>query len=133
MMNAMKFAVSVLALTAACQAQERLTIDHKNNNERVPSAEADRIYSSACAVVRQEFEVKSPTLPPVKLVPGANKNGVLLAEREIWLTKWDRYLFAQGVVLLAFADVMTWDRKIAMTKRAVNWADSTVEIERLAK
>jgi hypothetical protein len=47
----------------------------------------------------------------------------------MWLTRWDRYLFAQGVVMLAFADLLTGDRKIAMTKRAVNWADSTVEIE----
>jgi hypothetical protein len=79
MINAMKFAVSVLALTAACLAQGRLTIDHKNN-ERVSSAEAERIYSSACAVVRQEFEVKSPTLPPVKLVLGANSGLILKAE-----------------------------------------------------
>jgi hypothetical protein len=35
--------------------------------------------------------------------------------------------------MLAFADLLTGDRKIAMTKRAVNWADSTVEIERLCK
>jgi hypothetical protein len=35
--------------------------------------------------------------------------------------------------MLAFADLLTGDRKIALTKRAVNWADSTVKIERLAK
>jgi hypothetical protein len=35
--------------------------------------------------------------------------------------------------MLAFAEIMTGDRRMVMTKRAMNWADSTVEIERLAK
>jgi hypothetical protein len=78
---------------------------------------------------RKKFVINYPIVPRVKLVLGANKNVVLWAEREMWLTRWDRYLFAQGVVMLAFADLLTRDRKIAMTKRAVNWAGSTVEIE----
>lgn len=131
-MNALKFAISVLAMAAACLGQGGLTIDNKHK-ERVSTPEAEKIYFSACSVVRQEFEVSRPILPQVKLVVGASKNGVLWDEREIWLTRWDAYMFAQGVVMLAFADLMTADRKIAMTNRAVNRADSTVEIERLAK
>jgi hypothetical protein len=92
-----------------------------------------KIYFSACSVVREEFEAKRPIIPRVKLLLGASKDGVLFDEREIWLTKWDRYLFAQGVVMLALADLMAEDSTIGMTKRALNWADSTVEIERLAK
>ena len=132
MINAVKFATSVLALATACLAQEGLTIDNKHK-ERVSTPEAEKIYFSACSVVEEEFVINHPILPRVKLVLGANKNVVVWAEREIWLTRWDRYLFAQGVVMLAFADLLTWDRKIAMIKRAVNWADSTVKIERLAK
>jgi len=132
LINILKFAISVLALTAACLAQESLTIDNKHK-ERVPTSEAEKIYSSACLVVREEFDVKTPLLPRVKLVLGTSKNGVLWDEREIWLTRWDPYLFAQGVVMLAFADLMTGDRRMVMTKRAMNWADATVEIERLAK
>ena len=104
LINAMKFAISVLALAAACLAQEGLTIDSKHK-ERVSAPEAEKIYFSACSVVRQEFEVKPPILPRVKLVLGTSKNGVLWDEREIWLTRWDPYLFAQGVVMLAFADI----------------------------
>jgi hypothetical protein len=132
MINAVKFATSVLALATACLAQEGLTIDNKHK-ERVSTPEAEKIYFSACSVVEEEFVINHPILPRVKLVLGANKNVVVWAEREIWLTRWDRYLFAQGVVMLAFADLLTGDRKIAMIKRAVNWADSTVKIERLAK
>jgi hypothetical protein len=132
LINAMKFAISVLALAGACLAQEGLTIDNKHK-ERVSTPEAEKIYFSACAVVREEFDVKTPILPRVKLVLGTSKNGVLWDEREIWLTRWDPYLFAQGVVMLAFADLLTGDRRMVMTKRAMNWADSTVGIERLAK
>jgi len=132
LINSVKFAVSVLALAVACLAQGGLTIDNKHR-EKVATSEAEKIYSSACSVVQREFEIKRPPHPKVKLVLGASKNGVLFDEREIWLTRWDRYLFAQGVVVLAFDDLMTGDRKIAMTRRAVNWADSTVGIERLAK
>jgi len=132
LISAIKFAISVLALAAACLAQEGLTVDNKHK-ERVSTPEAEKIYFSACSVVREEFDVKRPILPRVKLVLGASKNGVSWNEREIWLTRWDRYLFAQGVAMLAFADLLTGDRKVAMTKRAVNWSDATVEIERLAK
>ena len=132
LINTVKFAISILALAATCLAQESLTIDNKHK-ERVSTPEAEKIYFSACSVVREEFDVKRPILPRVKLVLGTRKNGVLWDEREIWLTKWNPVLFAQGVVMLAFADIMTGDRRMVMTKRAMNWADSTVEIERLAK
>jgi hypothetical protein len=96
-------------------AQEGLTIDNKHK-ERVSTPEAEKIYFPACSVVREEFDVKTPILPRVKLVLGTSKNGILWDEQEIWLTRWDPYLFAQGVVMLAFADIMTGDRRMVMTK-----------------
>jgi hypothetical protein len=53
--------------------------------------------------------------------------------REIRLTQWNPYAFAQGVVWLAFEDLMPSHQTLTIAKRAVTWADSTVEIERLAK
>jgi hypothetical protein len=132
MITAAKFAISVLALAAACLAQEGLTIDNKHK-EKVSTPEAEKIYSAACSVVQREFDINRPLHPQVKLVLGADRNGVSLGKREIWLRRWNRYMFAQGVVALAFDDLMTGDRRIAMSKRAVNWADSTVEVERFAK
>ena len=49
------------------------------------------------------------------------------------ITKSNPYAFAQGVVWLAFEDLMPSQRRPTIAKRAVTWADSTVEIERLAK
>ncbi len=93
---------------------------------------APKIYLSACSVVQREFGRNYLVTPRVTLVLGAAKNEVGFDEREIRLTKWDRNLFAQGVVMLASEDVIR-DRRTAMAQRAVTWVDATVDIEGLAK
>jgi hypothetical protein len=132
MINAVKFATSVLALATACLAQEGLTIDNKHK-ERMSTPEAEKIYFSACSVVEEEFVINHPILPRVKLVLGANKNVVVWAEREIWPYEMGPLSVRIGGCHAGLRRSLTGDRKIAMTKRAVSWADSTVEIERLAK
>jgi hypothetical protein len=132
MINAVKFATSVLALATACLAQEGLTIDNKHK-ERMSTPEAEKIYFSACSVVEEEFVINHPILPRVKLVLGANKNVVVWAEREIWPYEMGPLSVRTGGCQAGLCRSLTGDRKIAMTQRAVSWADSTVEIERLAK
>ena len=132
MVTAVKFAISVLALVGAYMAQDGLAIDNKHK-ERVSNAEAEKIYSSACSVVQREFDIKHPLHPQVRLVLGADKNEIWFGGREIRQTKWNCYAFAQGVVWLAFEDLMPSQQRLTIAKLAVTWADSTVEVERLAK
>ena len=132
MLTAVKFALSVLALAGAGLAQDGLTIDNRHK-ERLSTPEAEKIYSSACSVVEREFDIKHPLRPQVRLVLGAEKNEIWFVGREIRLTKWNPYAFAQGVVWLAFEDLMPSQQRLTIAKRAVTWANSTVEIERLAK
>ena len=132
MLTAVKFAISVFALAGAGLAQDGLTIDNRHK-ERFSTPEAEKIYSSACSVVEWEFDIKQPPHPQVRLVLGADKNEIWFVGREIRLTKWNPYAFAQGVVWLAFEDLMPSQQRLTIAKRAVTWADSTVEIERLAK
>jgi hypothetical protein len=132
MLTALKFAISMLALVGASLAQDGLTIDNRHK-ERLSTPEAEKIYSSACSVVEREFDIKHPLHPQVRLVLGADKNEIWFVGREIRLTKWNPYAFAQGVVWLAFEDLMPSQQRLTIAKRAVTWADSTVEIERLAK
>jgi hypothetical protein len=132
MLTAVRFEISVLALAGVGLAPDGLTIDNKHK-ERVSTPEAEKIYSSACSVVQREFGFRHLLHPQVRLVLGADKNEVWFAGREIRLTKWDRYAFAQGVVWLAFEDLMPSQQRLTIAKRAVTWADSTVEIGRLAK
>lgn len=132
MLTAVRFAISVLALAGVGLAQDGLTIDNKHK-ERLSTPEVEKIYSSACSVVEREFDIKHPLHPQVRLVLGADKNEIWFVGREIRLTKWNPYVFAQGVVWLAFEDLMPSQQRLTIAKRAVTWADSTVESERLAK
>jgi hypothetical protein len=132
MFTIVKFAIYVVALAAASLAQDGLTIDNKYK-ERVSTPEVEKIYSSVCSVVQREFDIRHPLHPRVRLVLGADKNEIWFAGREIRLTRWDRYTFAQGVVWLAFEDLMPSQQRLTIARRAVNWADSTVGIERSAK
>lgn len=132
MLTALRFAISVLALAGVGLAQNGLTIDNKHK-ERLSTPEVEKIYSSACSVVEREFDIKHPLHPQVRLVLGADKNEIWFVGREIRLTKWNPYAFAQGVVWFAFEDLMPSQQRLTIAKRAVTWADSTVESERLAK
>jgi hypothetical protein len=132
MLTALKFAISVLALAGASLAQDGLTIVNRHK-QKLSTPEAEKIYSSACSVLEREFDLQHSLHPQVRLVLGADKNEIWLGGREIRLTKWNPYAFAQGVVWLAFEDLMPSQQRLTIAKRAVTWADSTVEIKRLAK
>lgn len=125
-MRAVKLSVSILLLAGVCLAQEAFDVQNKGLH-KWPEEEAQKIYASACTVVEREFSTHHNVRPRFTLVLGAEKNGLFLAQREIRLSKWDPYLFAQGVVMLAFDDLMTLDERIAMSKRAMTWADSTID------
>ena len=99
----------VLSLATACLAQEGLTI-HSTVKQKWPAAEAEKIYLSACSAVQREFGSNRAVRPQVTVVLGADKDAVLFDEREIRLTKWDPHLFAQGVVVFAFEDLMRSSR-----------------------
>jgi len=42
-------------------------------------------------------------------------------------------LLAQGVVIFAFQDLLPDEERMAVAKRAVTWADSTVDAKNVAK
>ena len=98
-----------------------------------PHAEAQRLYLSACQVVEQEFGRTDPIRPRLTLVLGANANSVYYPKHEIQLTKWNKYQFAQGVVMLAVDDLLPEDMKMSLTKLAVSAADTTVGVDELKK
>ena len=125
---------ALLLLTTISAAQDGLTV-RNDTNQKWPSAEAEQIYLSACAVVQREFGATRELRPQVTLVLGANKNnvGLYFKSREIRLAKWDRYMFAQGVVWLAFEDLMPQEQLLLVSKRAVAWADATVAVDQIAK
>ncbi len=124
--------VALLTLATACFAQDELTVSNKKN-QKWPAADAAKIYLSACSAVQREFGGRHSLHPSLKVVLGADTNGVQLSKRELRLVKWDPYLFAQGVVIFAFEDLMPTEERLTITRRAVTWADATVEVGELRK
>src|SRR4029077_17706033 len=72
-----------------------------------------------------------PVRPRLTLVLGADTDNLYYPTREIRLKKWDKYQFAQGVVLLAVNDMLPSDMRISLTRLAVTEAESTVEVNDL--
>jgi hypothetical protein len=117
---------------AQTKVQTGLTI-RDASNKKWQSAEAIRVYLSSCAVVQREFGISHELRPEVTLVLGAEKDVLAFDQREIRLTKWDPYLFAQGVVVLAFEELLPKKELLSVAKRAVTWADSTIDAREEAK
>ncbi len=132
MTKASRLTVVVLVLTAGCWAQNLLTVQAKGK-QKWPAEEADKLYLSACSAVQREFGGSRSIRPQITLVLGANKDQAVLDSREIRLIKWNPYLFAQGVVVFAFEDLMPPEHRSAVARRAVNWAGSTIEIKAISK
>lgn len=132
MRSGIRFAIVTAILTTACLAQESFTV-RNDGKQQWPAAEAQKLYDSACIVVQQQFGAGHKVRPQFTLVLGAPRNEVSADRKEIRLTQWDRYLFAQGVIMLAFEDLMPFEERAAMVKRVVNWADSTIDVKRLTK
>lgn len=132
MSGGIRSALCLLILVTSCMAEEGLTIQNRSK-EKVQEGEIQKLYASACAVVRQEFHDQHLDNPAMTLVIGADKDGMLEQEREIRLVRWNPYLFAQGVVMLAFQDLLPVQRKLNMTTRAVSQADATVAVQQLVR
>ena len=132
MTKASRLTVVVLAMAAGCWAQNLLTVQVKSS-QKWSAEEVDKLYLSACSAVQRVFRGIRPVRPQVTLVLGADKDQADLGGREIRLIKWNPDLFAQAVVVFAFEDLMPLDQRMAVARRAVSWASSTVESKAISK
>ena len=126
------FSTAILLLATAGVAQDSLTLPTSGKPPDL-AEQAREIYFTACKTVQQEFGRTYLLRPRVTLILGAQKNGVWRDTGEIRLRTWDRYLFAQGVVILAFGELMPTEQKITMAQRAVSWADATINVRQLKR
>jgi len=131
-MKQLRIAALILMFAGVCAAQEGLTVETKGK-QSWPAEEAQKIYLSSCSAVQREYRVAHALNPKLKLVLGAEKNELTYDQREIRLKKWDSLLFAQGVVVMAFDDLMSLDQRLEIARRAVGWADATVSAAQLGR
>ena len=130
--NAARLTLLVLLLTGAGWTEDLLAVQIKGK-EKWPAQEADRLYLSACAVVQREYGAGRVVHPQITVVLGDGIDQADLDGRVIRLTKWDPYLFAQGVVSIALYNLLPLDQRLTMARRAVSWADATVAVKAISE
>jgi len=92
--------------------------------------EAEKLYFSTCAVVRREFPGSGELRPRFTLLLGADRDEVH-RQTEIWLRQWHPGLFAQGVAVLAFDQLLTSDLVRKLAKRGIQQSNATVDVSDL--
>ena len=86
--------------------------------------EAEGIYQNACAVVQHDFHSADLKHPHVDVFVGTDRD-LVHGRSEIWMKKWDRDRFAQGVVLLL---LLNTDLIEQLSSRAVRYSNATIDV-----
>lgn len=131
--NMVTLALLVVAFAGVCCAQEATVIVSSEGKQKWSPSEVNKVYLSACTAVQREFGNSIILRPAIALVLGADKNAVNFDKKTILLKRWDRSLFAEGVVILAFEDLLTPQRPVMITNHAVNLAQTTVNVGEITK
>ena len=125
------FAITLGLAATTSGADDGLIIG--GNSKQFWVQDAKKVYDSACSTVQHEFRISTPVRPRLTLIVGASENKASVEPREIRLTKWDPYLFAQGVVIFAFEDLLPDKERVAVAMRSVKLAESTVDVKALTR
>ena len=89
--------------------------------------EAESLYQTACAVVQRDFHSTSELHPHFKVLLGA-EHDLVRAQNEIWMKKWDPMVFAEGVVVVAFYQLLTADMIKQLGSRALRYSNAAVDV-----
>jgi uncharacterized protein YpbB len=135
----------ILVLSSATLAQSSSdgsfsVHDFKNASYPLRPAQmrqAERIYHSVCAIVQHDFHSGASELHPhFTVVIGTERYEVHSRQTqvgEIWMKKWDPIEFAQGVVVLAFDQMLTQDVIVQLGNRGFRQSNSAVDVADLSK
>jgi hypothetical protein len=120
-------AVLVLMLAPLVAAQTSFEVSNPKQ-QKWPEAEAERIYLSTARELAAEFKLAQMPRARFTLVLGADENSVDMNTRELRLKKWDRYLYAEGVLRLSFDQMLSAEAKLQLARRAVTESEATVKL-----
>jgi len=96
--------IAVLFVATTGWTQDRLILS--GNVSPQVGQEARMLYAAVCITAEREFGATRPLKPTVFLVVGANQDALDWEGNRIKLRKWDPYLFSQGVIALAYRQLM---------------------------
>ena len=89
--------------------------------------QAEKLYQSACAVVKSDFHEATDLRPRFTVILATDHNEVH-GQSEIWLKQWNPTVFTEGVVVLAFDQVLTPKAIKQMGERAVRYTSATIDV-----
>jgi hypothetical protein len=89
--------------------------------------QAEKLYQSACTVVKRDLHATMDLRPRFTVIIGTDHNEVH-GRSEIWLKKWDPAVFTEGVLVLAFDQVLTRGAIKEMGERAVRYSEATIDV-----
>ena len=134
-----KIALVLLVLASMALAQSSsdgsFSVRHaKNENFSLSKTEmqkAESLYQNACAAVQHEFHSTEELRPHFTVIVGADRDQVhgygVHAPPEIWMKKWDPTVFAEGVVVLAFDQILSPNLVTQLSKGALNVSNATAD------
>ena len=131
--------VLVSAAWAQSSADGSFSVRHSKNANFSLNAtqmrQAENLYSIVCTIVKQDFHNGAGELHPhFTVVIGAERNEVHSVRvktdggTEIWMKKWNPTVFAQGVVVVAFDEMLTRDVITQLGNRAIRYSNATVDV-----
>jgi hypothetical protein len=134
----LKTIAALLFLASTCIAQSSadgffVVRNIKKSSTRLTPAqlrEAEKLYRSACAVVQRDFHGNAELRPRFTVLLGTDQNAVH-GRTEIWLKQWSQTMFTEGVVVLAFDQVLTGDAIKQLGKQAAARVTAIVDIAEL--
>jgi len=96
--------IAVLFIATAALAKDELVVSAGANQQ--VREQALKIYIAACTTVERDLGATRLLRPRIALVLGAEKDHLDWEQGEISLRQWDPYLFTQGVMALAYRNLM---------------------------
>ena len=125
--------VLLVVLSGGATAQEFFAVRNQRK-QKLPIEEANRIYLLASEAVKREFKLSRPVRPQFTLVLGYESNQLDVNTGELRLAKWDRKVFADGVILFCMEQMLTPEVHEQLLRRTLLAADATVGVsEELAR
>ena len=125
--------ILLVVLSGGAIAQEFFAVRNQRK-QKYPTEEANRIYLLAAEAVKREFKLSRPVRPRFTLVLGYEGNQLDVNTGELRLAKWDRKVFADGVILFCMEQMLTPDVHEQLLRRTLLAADATVGVnEELAR
>ena len=101
-----------------CLSQTSFEVSNPKR-QKWPEREAERICLATARDIAAEFKLPQPPRAHFTLILGANEKSVDINARELRLKKWDRYLYAEGVLRLTFDQMLSSESKMQLARRAI--------------